>query len=328
MKVKKSVLKGILVVLLVILVIAALFLAVNYWEKRQSPAQTVGADVVHYKGSDYVLKNGLETFLVIGVDKFRDSEKSASHESGTLQADFLMLFVFDNDKKETTAIHINRDTMTKVNRLDVMGNTIGSDTKQIALAYNYAYSNEGKVNCRNTADAVSGLLKDVKVNHYISVTMDAVPVVNDAVGGVPVKVLDDFAGVDDTLKKGETVTLKGEQALTYVRSREQLPDKTNLARMERQRQYLDALVEKATGCMKEDGEFSLKLAEKLGSFVAYDSTESRLQTFAKKFDQYTFLGVKEIEGTAEVGEEFMEFTPDEASLEQTVMDVFYKPKKG
>jgi anionic cell wall polymer biosynthesis LytR-Cps2A-Psr (LCP) family protein len=40
------------------------------------------------------------------------------------QADFLMLFVFDNDTKKSTALQISRDTMVNVNRLDIGGNKI------------------------------------------------------------------------------------------------------------------------------------------------------------------------------------------------------------
>ena len=37
-------------------------------------------------------------------------------------------------------------------------------------------------------------LMDVKIDHYISLTMDSVAVMNDLVGGVEVTVLDDFLG--------------------------------------------------------------------------------------------------------------------------------------
>mgnify|MGYP000585160404 FL=1 len=68
--------------------------------------------------------------------------------------------------------------------------------------------------------------------------MDAVPILNDLLGGVEVTVLDDFSGIDDTLIKGETVTLHGDHALTYVRERYGLEDSSNSTRMVRQRQYM------------------------------------------------------------------------------------------
>ncbi len=71
--------------------------------------------------------------------------------------------------------------------------------------------------------------------------MDAVPIINDAVGGVTVTVLDDMTSADPALEKGAEVTLQGKQALTYVRTRRGLDDSTNLHRMERQRQYMGEL---------------------------------------------------------------------------------------
>ena len=50
-------------------------------------------------------KKNIETFLVLGLDKFEGQVQSSSYNNDQ-QADFLMLFVFDNDKKEYSAIVI------------------------------------------------------------------------------------------------------------------------------------------------------------------------------------------------------------------------------
>ena len=55
-------------------------------------------------------------------------------------------------------------------------------------------------------------------NYYISMNMDAIAILNDAVGGVTVNVTDDFSAVDPSITKGE-VTLKGDQALTFIQTR-------------------------------------------------------------------------------------------------------------
>lgn len=328
MKTKNNYLKYVAIGLVIVFLIAA-FLLLQEWEKQQGRFPVSGTEegVVKYEGKEYVLRDDVETFLVLGLDRYKDAHTSESHESGSVQADFLMLFVFDNTSKTTTAIHINRDTMANVHRLDVGGNKVGIvEKKQIALAYNYAYGDGGSVNCRNTADSVSELLKNVRVNQYMSLTMDAVVVANDLVGGVEVTVLDDFTGIDDHLIKGEKVTLMGEQALRYVRTRYGLEDSTNSARMERQKQYVDALFAKAISCMKSDSEFVLNAADKLSPYLEYNSTEYRLKEYAEKFDSYEFLGIREIEGETKNGEEFVEFHPDEASVWEIVIELFYELK--
>ena len=327
-KTKNYYLKYIAIALVLVFLIAAAFLLLEVLENREGrfPVSNTEDGVVEYNGKEYVQKDSIETFLVLGLDKYEGSDSADSHESG-VQTDFLMLFVFDNETKQCTAIHINRDTMTRVNKLAVGGSTVAETyTKQIALAYNYANADNDKIKCRNTKDSVEYLLNGVKVDHYLSLTMDAVPVSCDLVGGVEVTVLDDFTGIDETLIKGEKVTLTGEQALRYVRSRYGLEDSTNSTRMARQQQYIDALYEKINSRIEADDEFLVKFVDTMDDYVVYDSSDQKMLKFAEKFDDYEFLGTKEIEGESKLGEEFIEFYPDEDSIWETVIDLFYTPK--
>ncbi|MBQ7170758.1 MAG: LCP family protein [Clostridia bacterium] len=315
------------IMLAVVFLIAAALLFLEVWEKERGRFPDSGTEdgIVVYRGQTYKYKDTIETFLVLGLDKQDGADPAAAQADG-VQTDFLMLFVFDNETEQCAAIHINRDTVTKVKRLSLGGTSVvGTYTEQIALAYNYANSENHKIRCRNTKDSVEFLLDGAKVDHYLSVTMDFVVAGCDLVGGVEVTVLDDFTGIDDALVKGKTVTLTGEQALRYVRTRYGLEDSTNLRRMERQRQYINAWYAKAVSRIKEDSAFALELVDTLGDYVVYDSSEHRLQKFAEKFDRYEFLGIREPEGRTEVGEEFLEFYPDEESLRQLVIDLFYEP---
>lgn len=325
-KSKRLYLKIIALALAIVFFITLGFLALELWERNQGrfPEQEVAQSEVTYQGKEYVLKDNVETFLALGLDQFEDNNDWSNGK----QADFLMLFVFDNDTKQSTAIQINRDTMTAVNRLDIGGNKIDSQVMQIALAYNYIYDDSGKLSCRNTADSVSQLLRGIPVNHYLSFTMNAVPAINDLVGGVEVNVLDDFTGIDDALIKGQNTTLKGEQALTYVRARKGLEDSTNLHRMERQQQYLQNLYTKTLSCMEQDEEFTLRLVDSMDDHMVYDSTDYRMKELINKFATYQFQGIKEIQGESKAGDQFMEFYADESSIEQLVMDVFYEVKNS
>ncbi len=312
-------------VFIVFLIFIALVLLKN-WEKRQGlfPSHEIGEDTLTYNGEEYVLKDNIETFLVMGLDKFEGAAVSDSYNNDK-QADFLMLFVFDNDAKKCSTIHINRDSMANVNVLGVAGNRVATVTKQIALAH--TYGNGKDVSCRNTADAVSELLMGIKVNHYISLAMDSVMVMNDLVGGVEVTVLEDFTGIDDTLIKDETVTLMGEQALHYVRTRYGLEDSSNSTRMKRQQQYINALYEKYTQCVAADEEFIIEASLAMSDYIISDRSVTQLQELARKFSEYEFVGINDFEGRSLIGEQFMEFYPDEDSLTKVVVDNFYEPKK-
>lgn len=330
MKMKSGYFKYISIALVAVFLIAAALLLLNAWEAQRGRFHAAQTDpgTVSYNGQEYVRKDGIETFLVLGLDRYEGAEASDSHGSG-VQADFLMLFVFDNEKKQTTAVHINRDAMTKVNKLSVGGTSVVETyTKQIALAYNYVNDDNDKIRCRNTKDSVEFLMKGMKVDHYLSLTMDFVSASCDFVGGVEVTVLDDFTDVDDSLVAGQKVTLTGEQALAYVRTRYGLDDSTNNARMARQQQYINALYSKIISRIEADKEFAVDLLETMDEYIVYDSSDEKMQKFVEKFRDYQFMGIRQLDGRMERGQEFMEFYPDEASIWEIAVDLFYTPKTG
>lgn len=323
---KPTYIKIIILAISLTLVVGSGLLILKKWEESHDkfPEHEFGNTTVVYEDKEYTLKENVETFLVIGLDKF-DGESSADSYNNDKQADFLMLFVFDNEKKQCSAIHINRDTMTDVNVLGLNGNKVDTQTKQIALAH--THGNGKDVSCHNTADSVSSLLLGMKVNHYISTTMDTVTKLNDLVGGVEVMVNDDFTGIDDTLIKGQKVTLKGEQAITFVRTRQGLEDSTNSTRMVRQQEYINALHDKFQACASSDDEFIIEAVLQIGDYIVSDRSVNQLQTLAQKFNDYEFLGIKNIEGESKLGEQYMEFYPDEDSVKAMVINLFYEPKK-
>ncbi len=322
-----TVLRGILALLLVVFLVAATFLGVELWEKRQGafPERETATATLTHNGTEYVLKDSLETYLFIGLDTFEDTEDADSYNNDR-QADFLMLLVLDNAEKTCRVIHVNRDSMAEMNVLDVASNKIGTVTKQIALAH--TYGNGQEVSCQNTANAVSKLLMGIDIDHYVSVTMDAVPIYNDFVGGITVEILDDFTATDPAMVQGATLTLTGEQALCYVRSRYGLDDPTNNNRMKRQKQYLEALYARARQLAAEDEEFIARAALKLEEgYLVTDCLGNRLTTLLEKLASYELLGVSDIKGETKMGEKWLEFYPDEDSVKDIVVTCFYEAKK-
>ena len=234
-----------------------------------------------------------------------------------------MLVLIDRTNRQCQLIHINRDTMSSVPILGVMGDVAGTQVEQLALSHTYGTGKEDS--CRNTVRAVSTFLHETPIDHYVALTMDAVAVLNDAVGGVEVEVLDDFSGVDKSLVKGQKVTLRGQQALTYVRSRRGMEEQTNTNRMARQRQYLDALRLKLTDKIRGDGGFSLETALNLSAYMTSDCSVNRLADIADRVAEYGFSDILTIAGESVQGEEFMEFYADDEALQSMILDLFYRP---
>ena len=321
----KKILKLITIVLVAIFVVTGVLLGLEMWDLHRGKfnGENQGDKPVIYNGVEYELNKNIQTFLVLGLDKFEGASSTDSYNNDK-QSDFLMLFIFDDSAKKWSVMNINRDTMVEMNILGVAGDKVGTVTKQIALAH--TYGNGRNVSCQNTADAVSNLLNGVRVNHYISLTMDSVSVLNDLVGGVEVTVLDDFTGIDDKLIKGQNVTLKGAQALTYVRTRYGLEDSTNSTRMERQKQYLDGLYEKIVSSSEKDEEFIVNASLKMTDYIISDRSVTQLQELGKKCIEYTKGDIITLAGESKMGEKYVEFYPDSAALEKLVIDLFYLPK--
>lgn len=334
-RVDVRVLKGTAAILAVVLVLLAGMLLLQRWENTQDApvsssgevssveagAPVDGREITYYNGTAYARREGLETVLLLGVDKF-EGETPEGYLNNQ-QADFLLLLVMDKQHETCTPIQLNRDTMTQIQILGVTGEPAGTFTGQLALAHTYGSGEEDS--CENTVLAVENLLYGVGIDHYVSLTMDGVALLNDLVGGVTVEVLDDFSGIDESLVQGETVTLQGQQALTYVRSRGGLEDSSNLRRMERQRQYLAALQQQLKAAVQQEDGFTLDALLQLNEYMVSDCTVEQLSALADNMAHYQVSDILTTPGEAQVGEEFMEFTVDEDALQQLVMDVFYEP---
>ncbi len=281
------------------------------------PAITKG----DFAAEGYQPREGIETILIMGVDDYGRDMLTEGYVN-CMQSDFLLLAVIDEANQKIEALHLNRDTMTKITRLGVFGDAVGGYVAQLALAH--AYGSGGSDSNLNAVRAVSNLLGGIKIDHYMTFTMESVVMINDAVGGVTVMVEDDLTGADPAFVQGQEINLMGDLALKFVRSRMSVADGTNMNRMARQRQYLSGLFEKAVAAMTADEEFASKLILKLGDQFTTDLSVYQLDAMADTVAKCTFEPFVTIEGENVEGK-FMEFYPDPDSLHDVVRDLFYVP---
>ena len=319
---------------LLMLVLAGL-LGAAFWmtNQEEAPVENAGQAVhapqkqvsLTYKEQEYPLKEHLQTVLLIGTDgteRYEKKEDLLQDYYNYAQADFLALLVLDTEAGTTEVIQLNRDTMTDVPWLDVIGNYGGTEFQQLCLAFNSG--DGGRASCLNTVDAVSSLLFDAPIQHYIQIPMSAIPVLNDLVGGVPVEIPEDMTHLDPAFVKGTTVWLTGEQAEVFVRVRKNMPADSNIARMSRQQIYLDGFRKQAQDAFDSDSEFVLKLVEKLGEYLQSDLTAQQLSEWMERLDKSLVSPIRTADGELVVGAEFYEFFVDEASLWEIVKQAYCK----
>lgn len=289
-----------------------------------SADSTSGAEIptIYYNGQQYVYNDSLSSLLILGIDDNELVETASVRNKS--QADFLLLAVFDPEKRACTLLQLNRDTMCDIPMLDSEGNYTGLLTGQLALAH--TYGNGMEKSCENTVYAVSRLLYGVTIENYFAVTMDAIPVLNDLVGGVTVTIEDDFTGVDDSLIQGETVTLTAENVESFVRARMAMQDDpTNLARMRRQRTYITGLFQALSKSYAQDSSFVVEAYSAIAGSLVTDCTIDEMSDYAERFAGYTLAEIITPEGESVKGDQYMEFYVDEEALQQVIIETFYMP---
>ena len=321
--------RSVAVIAISLVVILVALLLFHWWDKQQGDSlwDDLGESVdktITYEGKEYQFRDNIQTVLIMGLDKF-EADTAPDSYNNDMQADFLTLLVLDRDDDTVTTLQINRDSMGQINILGLDGESIGTKTAQLALSYSYGSGK--KDSCKNTVKAVSDFLYETPINHYISLTMDAVSELNDMIGGVEVTILDDFSWRDSELKKGEKVVLSGEQALIYVKSRAGIGDETNISRMKRQRQYLDALYTKLSDTVEKDSTFISKMGLKLSEYMISDCTIAQLERISQFISKYDAGNIIEVKGESKLGEQHVEFHPDEAALQKQIVELFYEPKQ-
>ena len=323
---QNGLIKKLVALCVVLLVFSVLLICLHFWENSHSDYPEndnyEAYGLIKYDGKLYEKRYGITTVLVMGIDSFENNTEELNSYNNSNQADFLMLLIIDRDKKLCSAVHINRDTMADVTVLGIGGKVVGTVREQIALSHTYGSGLHDS--CRNTVRAVSSRLFGVDIDHYISLTMDAVGKINDAVGGVEVEILDDFSEIDPAMQKGKTLLLNGEQALLYVRMRAGLEDSTNLHRMERQRQYLDVFAPKMIEYLSANSKNGEALTESLSSDITTDFDLAQLDDMFSLVKNYTVGEFYALEGEQTLNDRYIEFHVNDESAKKLLIDLMYR----
>lgn len=314
-------------VILLLLILAAIYSGLHYLESTvlhpEEPVQeTVAKKTVEVEGTSYFPRQDITTLLVIGVDETGPAVSSGYYRNEGC-ADMVMLLILDQTNECYDILCLNRDTMVDMPILGVLGDTVGSTYAQLALSHSYGNGLENS--CENVKETVSQLLGGVTIDYYVSLRMDAVALVNDALGGVTVDITEDFSKVDPTMEKG-TMTLMGEQALNYVQTRRNVDDQLNLSRMERQKKYLDGFMTAFRAKTEESSSFLLKVYDQVSDYVVSDCSIQVINGLLSRCADYTQGRIVSPQGENVLGETYYEFYVDEENLDELVLSLFYSQK--
>ncbi|MBE6731213.1 MAG: hypothetical protein E7564_05955 [Ruminococcaceae bacterium] len=273
-------------------------------------------------GREYFPKQDITVVMVLGIDKFGVKE-SSNYYRNEGSADSIMLLIFNENEKVCDVLYLNRDTMVNMDVLGLKGEYAGVSYGQLALAHTYGDGmEESAVNVKNTLE---NFIHGLTVDYYVSMNMDAIPLANDAVGGVKVNVKDDFSKVNPTITKGE-ITLKGDQVIDFVRTRKEVGDQKNTSRMERQTDYLKGFLTALREKENTDTDFALKLYDSVSPYIVTDVSAKNLSSMLSRFKDFALGEIYTPEGENLIKDGHYQFLVDEESFDELTVKLFYSEK--
>jgi len=316
--------KTAMLALILILVLGLVFSGLRILESTvflPEVEETLVSKTVTRDGIDYFPRQDITVVMALGIDERGPVQSSDSYRNHG-ESDAVILMILDHKEESCTLLCLNRDTMVNMPVLGLGGKKAGTFYGQLALAHTYG---DGLHNsCENTRQTISDLLGGITIDHYVAMNMEGISILNDAVGGVTVDVVDDFSKVDPSITG--RVTLNGMQALTYVQTRHDVGDQLNITRMGRHETYMRGLMTAIRQKMDNSDTFALDLYSKMEAYIVTDSSATVISSLMERCSDYTLKEIVIPEGENVLTEEYYEFYVNEETLEDLTLRLFYAPK--
>ena len=290
-------------------------------DSRNQTDLSQNSDIVEYKGETYKYNDHLSNYLFLGIDT-RETVDTYQSQADAGQADAIFLVSMDRATEKIKVLFIPRDSMTRIEVFNPYGQSLGETTDHLNIQYAFGDGKEKSWALMKTA--VSNMLDGLPIQGYCSMNMDGISVITDFVGGIQLTIPDDsLADMNPEYKKGAVVDITGETAEQFVRYRDIDKTQSALVRQERQKTFLQALVQKAQEKAGEDAGFVTGLYD---SVKSYTVTNMGNDIFAKLLaaSQNGITDTETVPGEGTHGENFDEYHIDEDALSDLIISMFYE----
>ena len=290
-------------------------------DSRNQTDLSQNGDIVEYKGETYKYNDHLSNYLFLGIDT-REAVDTYQSQADAGQADAIFLVSMDRATEKIKVLFIPRDSMTRIEVFNPYGQSLGETTDHLNIQY--AFGDGKEKSCELMKTAVCDMLDGLPIQGYCSMNMDGISVITDFVGGIQLTIPDDsLADVNPEYKKGAVVDITGETAEQFVRYRDIDKTQSALVRQERQKTFLQALVQKAQEKAGEDAGFVTGLYD---SVKSYTVTNMGNDIFAKLLaaSQNGITDTETVPGEGTHGENFDEYHIDEDALSDLIISMFYE----
>lgn len=285
-------------------------------DRRAVSATEVDYHILKTEGKVYHYDTSQINFLFMGVDSATDDMAG--------QADTLFLISCDRNKKEMDVISLSRDAMVPIQVFDASGKNLGWESQHLGLAFSYGTSPEQ--GCRLTAEAVSRCLNHIPIIYYMASSLSSIAAFQDLVGSITVTIPgDDLAHLGEDYEKGKELTIDSSNVEMFLRTRNTQESYSNGSRMERQRVYVNAYIEKLRDQLKQDYNQTVQKMVQVSKKLVTNCSLEDMGTFAEMIMTYSFEeeNYHEVVGTNQMGMFHDEYVIDEDVLQKLLLDVFY-----
>ncbi|MER5707588.1 LCP family protein [Streptomyces sp. NPDC002122] len=177
--------------------------------------------------------------LLIGSDtRTGEGNRKYGKDEGTQRSDTTILLHLSAEKSSATAVSLPRDLMVTIPSCTKAD---GTRTREQFAQFNWAFEFGGTACTIRTVEKLTG----IRVDNHMVIDFRGFKKMVDAVDGVEVCLKEPVNDTDAKLKlPAGRQTLHGEQALGFVRARKSIGNGSDTERMDRQQQFLGALVNK------------------------------------------------------------------------------------
>lgn len=268
---------------------------------------------VIYNGETYKFNDKVTNVLCMGIDKRNlDENNNSKVKASGGQADVLMLVSIDTSNGKITLFNISRDAMVDVTMYSAGGAYAGTEKQQICLSY--AYGDGKESSCENTVNSVQRLFYNIPINTYFSLDLDGIAALNDSIGGVDVvspETIGDFV-------EGQSYHLVGQQAESFVRTRDTSKVDSNNMRMQRQKVYIQSFMNTVIQQTKKDLTTPLDLFNASAPYSCTNLNPSKVTYLAQQAVLGGMNGIDmlSVPGQVKMGSKYAEFNVSEAEFYQ------------
>ncbi len=292
-------------------------------EVTESKTELPEGIYITYQGKQYRYNSDIINFLCLGIDKELAIEEKRETGSEGL-ADVILLVSINVQSNEFKILAIPRETVVPVKVLDKAGNFVKTENKQITLQY--AYGRSAKMSCELMTETVSNLLYKLPVQRYCVINFQALPVLNDAIGGVHLTALETVEWNEGGFYEGQEMYLLGQSALDYVRQRDEYKAGSSMGRLERQKQYVTCYMEQAKAALKTDITLPIQLYQGLTEHIRTNVTVEDIAYLVPEVLEMnlTMDNIMMVPGTTVPAGDTEEYQVDTDALKELVIQNFYE----